>query len=274
MCNDNIWQMSYPVFFFCFEKYFAWPLILMGVLRIKHPHLKKRQQTQAYVLWWRQYGGYSGNTDTDTIPRDGITVSAELWTFLLVKLKLNKQEQSHFYHLQKYLIILWFHLIFLAFSVRSCLSICLIAKFHHFINKTGIVSPWIYSQKLRHLRYINLVWMKHWHLIKILFCAWKSSAQNRKFHMIVVICSLYHAIFHIQIIFLVLPVSLNELVSSVPTSKSWFLCKRVWLTSWNYWKAKMKDLIMIQKHKFQLCSRLVSLCYPNWPNCFVFKLEI
>lgn len=30
--------------------------------------------------------------------------------------------------------------------------------------------------------------------------------------MIVVICSLYHAIFHIQIIFLMLLVSLNELI--------------------------------------------------------------
>jgi len=141
------------------------------------------------------------------------------------------QEQSHFYHLQKYLIILWFHLVFLDFSVRSCLSICLRAKFHHFINKTGIVSPWIYSQKLCHLRYLNLDWMKQWHVIKVLFCARKSSAQNRKFHSIVVVCSLYYAIFHTWIIFLVLSVSLNEFVSSIPTRKSCFLWKYVWLTS-------------------------------------------
>lgn len=169
---------------------------------------------------------------------------------------------------------MWSNLIFLAFYLRSCFSICLIAKFHHFINKTGIVSPWIYSQKLRHLRYINLVWMKNWHLIKISFCAWKSSAQNRKFHMIVVICSLYHAIFHIQIIFLVLLVSLNELIFFHSHKQIWFLWKYVWLTSWNYWKAKIKDLIMIQKHKFKLCSRPVNLCHVNWPNCFSFKLEI
>lgn len=92
---------------------------------------------------------------------------------------------------------------FFFFLVRSCFSICLIAKFHHFINKTGIISPWIYSQKLRHLRYINLVWMKQWHLIKILFFAWKSSAQNRKNHAIVVICSLYHDISHTNYLFCV-----------------------------------------------------------------------
>lgn len=104
---------------------------------------------------------------------------------------------------------MWFLITFLVFSPRSCLSISLITKFHHLINKNSIVSPWSYSRKLCHLRYINLVWVKHWHLIKILFCAWKSSAQNRNFHTIVVICSLRHAITHIQITFLVSPVSLN-----------------------------------------------------------------
>lgn len=150
----------------------------------------------------------------------------------------------------------------------------MIAKYHNFINKTVIISPWICPQKLCHLRYINLLCMKHWHLIKILFCAWKSSAQNRKFPMTLVICSFYHTIFHVEIIFLVLPVFLYELVSSIPTTKRWFLFQYVWFTSWNYWEAKMKYLIMIPKCKFWLCSRLVFLCHLNWTKCFSFKLEI
>lgn len=86
--------------------------------------------------------------------------------------------------------------------------------------------------------------------------------------IIAVICTLHHAILYIQSIFLVIAVFLNEAVSSVPTSKSWFLFKYMWLMNWSYWKAKVKNLEMVQKYKFQLSFRLEFLCHNSWPKCF------
>lgn len=75
-------------------------------------------------------------------------------------------------------------------------------------------------------------------------------------------------IFHIQIIFFVLPVSFNNLVFSIPTSKSCFLCTYMQLAGWNDWKAKTKDLIKIQEHNFQLYSRIVPHVILTVPNIF------
>lgn len=129
----------------------------------------------------------------------------------LVKFKPNKQEQWHFYHLKKKSNYWLPHILAFLFFATN-----------HFIIKTGIISPWIYSQKLHYSGYINPVWRKQWYLIKILFHTCIS--PNRIFHMIIVICSVYHGIFHMQTIFLVLPSSFIVLVSSIPPGSCAYMC--------------------------------------------------